>query len=283
MAPTPAEVLAAVKRSGVTYVLEPGWDDPSIAASGIWAPAYIIQHHTANGGAPGNAPSLAWVKHNQYAPIRACHFLIGRDGTVHVVYALKCYHAGKGGPGHWGDGPAVQADSMNGRSFGIEVESRGLSTVPSDVDGFTTAQLAALSRLNAVLLDLLGAKGEGRVINHRTWAPGRKVDTRYSDAFLRAHTAAMRGRLNAAPKPPALPAVKVSDLLGVRALLPSDAARIVNQALAAEGYLPANLVRSYFGPRAQAEFRRWRSDHGFGKDTRAALVALGAKRGFTLA
>lgn len=201
MAPTPAEVLAAVKRSGVTYVLEPGWDDPSIAASGIWAPAYIIQHHTANGGAPGNAPSLAWVKHNQYAPIRACHFLIGRDGTVHVVYALKCYHAGKGGPGHWGDGPAVQADSMNGRAYGIEVESRGLSTVPSEVDGFTTAQLAALSRLNAVLLDLLGAKGEGRVINHRTWTT-RKVDTRYSDAFLQAHAAAMRGRLNAAPKPP---------------------------------------------------------------------------------
>lgn len=203
MAPTPAQVLAAVKRSGVKYQLCAGWDDPANAADGVWAPAYIIQHHTANGGAVGNSPSLNWVLHNEYHPIRACHFLIGRDGKVFVVYALKCYHAGKGGPGHWGDGPAVQADSMNGRAYGIEVESKGTSPVPSLVDGFTDAQLEALSRLNAALLDLLGAKGEGRIINHRTWAPGRKTDTRYADSFLQAHAKVFRDRLNATPRPPA--------------------------------------------------------------------------------
>lgn len=203
MAPTPAQVLAAVKRSGVKYELCDGWDDPANAADGIWAPAYVIQHHTANGGATGNNPSLNWVLHNEYHPIRACHFLIGRDGTVFVVYALKCYHAGKGGPGHWGDGPAVQVDSMNGRAFGIEVESKGMSTVASDVDGFTPAQFDALARLDAALLDLLGAKGEGRVINHRTWAPTRKVDTRYTDATLQANARTARARLNAVPAKPA--------------------------------------------------------------------------------
>lgn len=205
MAPTPAQVLAAVKRSGVKYELTPGWDDPANQASGVWAPAYIIQHHTANGGAAGNNPSLAWCVKGTYPPVRNCHFLIGRDGKVFVVYALKCYHAGKGGPGHWGDGPAVQADSMNGRAYGIEVESKGMSPVPSFTDGFTDAQLEALSRLNAVLLDLLGGKGEGRVINHKTWAPTRKVDTRYTDGFLQAHTKVYRDRLNAppVPRPPA--------------------------------------------------------------------------------
>lgn len=198
-APTPTQVLAAVKRSGVRYELTPGWDDPKIAADGVWEPAYVIQHHTANGGAAGNAPSLNWVLHNEYHPIRACHFLIGRDGLVHVVYALKCYHAGKGGPGSWGDGPHVAQDSMNGRSYGIEVESKGTSTVPSYVDGFTPAQLDALARLDAVLLDLLGAKGEGRIINHRTWAPGRKTDTRYSDSFLQSNAKAARDRLHVPP------------------------------------------------------------------------------------
>lgn len=203
MAPTAAQVLAAVKRSGVRYELCEGWDDPKHQASGVWAPAYIIQHHTANGGAAGNNPSLAWCVKGTYPPVRNCHFLIGRDGTVFVVYALKCYHAGKGGPGHWGDGPAVQADSMNGRAFGIEVESKGMSTVASDVDGFTPAQFDSLARLDAALLDLLGAQGEGRVINHRTWAPGRKVDTRYTDATLQANARTARERLNATPRDPA--------------------------------------------------------------------------------
>ena len=195
-APTAAQVLEAVKRSGVKYVLHDGWDDPKIQAPGVWSPGYVIQHHTANGGAKGDAPSLNWVLHNTYAPIRACHFLVARSGIVHVVYALKCYHAGKGGPGSWGDGPSVPQDSMNGRAYGIEVESKGTSTVTSDVDGFTPEQFDSLARLDAVLLDLLGAKGEGRIINHRTWAPHRKNDTLWPDAELQRRAREMRARLN---------------------------------------------------------------------------------------
>jgi hypothetical protein len=90
------------------------------------------------------------------------------------------------------------------------------------------------------------------------------------------------GPIPTPPAPPSLPVVKVSDLLGARAYLPSTSGRLVNLALRDEGYLPASLVRSYFGPRAQAEFRRWRGTHGFGLDTRAALVALGAIHDFTV-
>ena len=82
---------------------------------------------------------------------------------------------------------------------------------------------------------------------------------------------------------PELPVVAVADLVGARRLLPSLSARLVNLALEAEGYLPKQLVRSYFGPRAEAEFRRWRRDHGFGLNTRAALEALGAIHGFAVA
>lgn len=283
MAPSAAQVLAAVKRSGVKYELCEGWDDPAHQADGIWAPAYVIQHHTANGGAAGNNPSLAWCVRGTYPPVRNCHFLIGRDGTVFVVYAYKAYHAGKGGPGHWGDGPAVQADSMNGRAFGIEVESQGMTAATTATDGFTDAQWASLAALNAALLDLLGAVGEGRIINHKTWAPTRKVDTRFTDASIQARTKTARARLNAKDATAALPVVRLADLSGARALLPSRSAYLVNKALEAEHYLPGLLVRSFWGPRVQAEFRRWRADHGFGLDTKAALVALGARRGFTVA
>lgn len=277
-APTAAQVLAAVKRSGVKYVLEDGWNDPKIAASGTWEPAYVIQHHTANSGALGDAPSLGWVlRPGKYAPIRACHFLIGRSGTVHVVYALKCYHAGAGGPGRWGDGPAVPQDSMNGHAYGIEVESKGTSPVESLVDGFTPAQFDALARLNAALLDMLGAKGEGRIINHRTWAPGRKSDTLFADTLLQLKTRVARDRLNS---PPPTKVVKLADLVYPRR---SESAATVNDALVAEGVLPKWLRRSYWGTAASGAFRIWRSRNGFTKEqNRQAFEALGRKRGFTV-
>ena len=181
MSPTPAQVLAAVKKSGVTYQLMPGWDSPAIAAPGVWAPDYVILHHTANGGASGNNPSLGWVIHDNYAPIRACHFLVGRDGRVFVIYALACYHAGAGGPGKWGNGQEVPKDTMNHYAYGIEIESKGTSLTVDSTNGITVAQKAATAALTRELLALMGATVEC-AINHRTWAPGRKSDTLMSDA-----------------------------------------------------------------------------------------------------
>lgn len=183
-APTPTQLRAAVSGSGVRYQLAPGWDDPRTAAAGAWAPSYVVLHHTANGGAKGNAPSLGYVTTgNPYAPIRACHFLIGRDGLVYVVQARKAYHAGAGGPGRWGNGPTVARDAMNGHAYGIEIESKGTSLNPYGSDGtngITDAQLDATARLTGALLDLIGATVPC-ALNHRTWAPGRKTDTLLDD------------------------------------------------------------------------------------------------------
>ena len=199
MSPTPAQVLAAVKKSGVTYQLMPGWDSAAIAAPGAWDPHYVILHHTANGGAPGNNPSLGWVIHDNYAPIRACHFLIGRDGKVFVIYALGCYHAGAGGPGKWGNGPLVAKDTMNHYAYGIEIESKGTSLTVDNVNGYTVAQKSATAALTRELLALMGATVEC-AINHRTWAPGRKNDTLMSDAEWHA---LIRAALVVPPTPPA--------------------------------------------------------------------------------
>lgn len=193
MSPTASQVLEAVKASGVKYVLEDGWDNPAIGKYGSgWKPAGVVLHHTANGGAKGNAPSLRWVLHNEYAPVRACHFLVARDGTVHVIYALGCYHAGAGGPLKVG-GVSIPKDLGNRYLYGIEVESKGTSASvtagPDDVDGFTPAQVQATARLSAALVKLLG-KDESAVIRHRDWAPGRKTDVLQPVSYWRSLIAA---------------------------------------------------------------------------------------------
>lgn len=213
MSPTPAQVLAAVKASGVAYTLADGWDNPAIAAhQGAWEPSYVILHHTANGGAKGNAPSLNWVINDPYKPIRACHFLVGRDGHVYMVYALACYHAGLGGPGSWGAGPRVDSGDMNRHAYGIEIESKGTSLDPNadnGTNGLTTAQLTATAKLTRALLDMLGKPAEN-AINHRTWAPGRKSDTLLDDVAwhrrIKAATAVGGGGAGV-PVPPTRPQV----------------------------------------------------------------------------
>lgn len=178
-APTPAQVRHALVDAGLTVQLVPGWDDPGIGKYGTrWQPSGVVLHHTANSGAPGDAPSLAWVVKNQYAPVRACHLLIGRSGLVYLVYALGCYNAGAGGPLKVA-GTVIPRDVGNRFLYGIEVESKG--TDPSmtagahEADGFTPAQVDATARAAAALVRLLG-RDESAVIRHRDWAPHRKSD-----------------------------------------------------------------------------------------------------------
>lgn len=210
-APSALRVLAAVKSSGVPYTLMPGWDDPRLAArQGEWDPSYVILHHTANGGAKGNAPSLAFCVRGTYPPIRNCHFLVGRDGHVFVVYALACYHAGLGGPGSWGTGPKVASGDMNRHAYGIEIESKGTSPdtkADGGTNGLTDAQLKATAKLSAALLDLLGQAPEN-AINHRTWAPGRKSDTLLADSEWHRRIRASRSQGGAGAGVPVPPVVK---------------------------------------------------------------------------
>lgn len=168
----------AVKKSGVTAVFEDGWNSPQIDPFGVSPSAGVVLHFTGNGGAKGNAPSLYWCKRNQYYPVRAAHFLIGRDGTVHVLSGRGSYHAGAGGPMKVGD-TWVPQDQGNKYLVGIEIESKGTDNrtdaAESDVDGFTKAQVKATVLLTAAMCELMGTNHRG-VIRHRDWAPGRKPD-----------------------------------------------------------------------------------------------------------
>jgi N-acetyl-anhydromuramyl-L-alanine amidase AmpD len=177
MSPNPSQVLRAVKASGVRYKLVPGWNNPDYSASGVWDPVGVLEHHTAG------KDSLGWVVNNQYRPIRACHFLIDRDGTVNVVYALKCYHAGLGGPTKVGNA-VVPKNAGNSYLYGIEIESLGTSLDNSKFNGYTDAQVEATAKLTAALLNMLNVPTSA-VLNHKDYAPGRKYDTLLPKEFWR--------------------------------------------------------------------------------------------------
>lgn len=196
----PNDVLAALAARGVSVkagnlVLVSGWNDRSLESPQGFDPAYVVLHDTGTGIPIDRlkpAQSLEWMIHNEYHPVRACHFLISREAhpKVYFIYAFGAYHAGLGGP----YGPAygtpgdtnVRESTMNRNSWGIEHESSGLSwdLLPAQVD------LGA--RVTAALLDVMD-KPVTNVLNHKDWTDstqkngsrpgkyaGRKVDTRQS-------------------------------------------------------------------------------------------------------
>ena len=189
-APTPAAVLAALRASGVKLVVEEGWDQqwdlPSRQAD--WHPVGVMLHHTG-AAVEGNAPSREFLLNfdqplelTRYDGLtggsRGANLLIGRDGTVYLMRTTRGPHAGTGGPMTLGT-DVVPADNGNGRFYGIEIESAGTSDeihpTADFIDGFGAQQVDATARVSAALLTLLG-RGVDHVVDHKAYAPGRKVD-----------------------------------------------------------------------------------------------------------
>lgn len=175
------QVRAAVAHlPKVKYV--PRWDSDSIAGKGSFTPRFVMLHHTAG------TSSLAYMtrSNGEWGPVRLAHFLIDRDGTVHVCAAVKTYHAGAGGP-RWG----VAAGAMNAYAWGIEIEDLGRSQT------MTEAQIESAAVLTAGLIDAMGVT-DANVIQHKEWNPSGKTDTRYSTEFWRDRVAAARKKVEVA-------------------------------------------------------------------------------------
>ena len=180
---TAAQLRTALAKSGLRVVYAEGWDSRDIDPFGTSPYAGVVMHHTANGGARGNNPSLYWQIRNTYYPVRAAHCNIGRDGLVTIIAARGAYHAGactrpEGGMqvgGHW-----VPSASGNKALFGIEIESKGTNPTTkaavTDVDGYTPEQMKAATILAATICELMGVD-QHAVLNHKDWAPRRKNDT----------------------------------------------------------------------------------------------------------
>jgi len=155
-----------------------GWDSPRIdpynGQSDFWG---VLLHHTAG------TNSLGWiVTGNPYAPVRACHFLIARDGTVNVVSGVGAYHAGEGGPWRFPTGPTIPKDQGNRHLYGIEIESLGTSEkIDGSLEGMSLEQVISTAILSAALLNAMRRGWRSltvsRVIRHRDWT-ARKPDVK---------------------------------------------------------------------------------------------------------
>jgi len=155
-----------------------GWNsrriDPYNGQSDFWG---VLLHHTAG------TNSLGWiVTGNPYAPVRACHFLINRDGTVEVVSGVGAYHAGKGGPWRFPNGPTIPRDLGNRHLYGIEIESLGSSSkIDGSLEGMSLEQVISTAILSAALLNAMRRGWRSltvsRVIRHRNWT-ARKPDVK---------------------------------------------------------------------------------------------------------
>lgn len=171
---TPKELKKALKRHGVNAVYHAGWDSSDIDPFGVSPSMGILMHHTANGGAKGNNPSLYWQVRNENFPVRAAHCNIGRDGLVTIIAARGAYHAGAGGPVKIGSG-VVPYNVGNRLLYGIELESKGTSAATNapvhSVDGITAPQVESATRLCLALCELMDVD-EKSIIRHADYTNG---------------------------------------------------------------------------------------------------------------
>lgn len=174
----PQRLREYLDKYQVNYQLVPGWDSARIDPyKGRNNHVGVMLHHTAG------TNSLNYIVNtNPYAPVRACHFLVDRQGIVHVVSGSGAYHAGVGGPHTFTRTVTVPKDSGNSRLYGIEIESLGMSAkINSTPQGMTPEQVVSTAMLCAALLDAM-SRGPlplrvPRVIGHKTWTR-RKIDPR---------------------------------------------------------------------------------------------------------
>jgi hypothetical protein len=155
-------------------------------------PLALMVHHTAGAATdsrdpknPGNqkganAGVIKYVQNHFQVP--AANFTLDRDGTVYVHSAWPVWHAGRGS--FKGVQPyerlGIGDNLANDFTLGVECVSKGLKR------DFTKAQKVSLGKLANACKDAAGWKGfHARLPNHKTWAPNRKIDSRYSLLALR--------------------------------------------------------------------------------------------------
>lgn len=303
----------AITGEGVAVVEVGDWTHHNRAGHGAWGPVHgVMIHHTVTSG---TANSVAICRDGYSAlPGPLCHGVIAKDGTVHLVGYGRANHAGLGDDDVLA---AVQAERSplpgdneantdgNARFYGFECVNLG-----DNVDPWPEVQVEAIARTAAGICRAHGWGAES-VIGHLEWQPG-KVDPRGPIGKKGGPALTMdkiRARVEQllagdepttpAPSKPA-PARKVVDLSQLIAAARKDpaksgtpvsyaGARIVEEALAAEGLLAKKYVDGHFGTTTVSAYRAWQRRCGYsgaaadGIPGRASLDTLAKRHGFDVA
>src|SRR5690606_29788027 len=156
------DLADACRGSGLRVVEVDGWQSRGHGQmSGVRT---IVCHHTA-GPPTGEVPSLNFIRDRGLAQL-----VLGRSGTVYVVAAGLCFHAG-----------VVHEPNMGNRwAIGIEAEATGTAPWPM-------VQYQAYARLCAALAGHYRV-AVARVLGHKEVAAptGRKIDPNFDMVAFRA-------------------------------------------------------------------------------------------------
>jgi hypothetical protein len=169
------QLADVARRTGYPVVEVAGWKTRG-RPGGMLQVQTVTCHHTANGGAKGNYPSLRVVRDGRKGlPGPLAQYGLGVDGTIYVIAAGRCNHAGVSRSNAY----------INSHAIGIEAEAIG---VPGAKGDWPPAQMDSYHRLCRALVDEFGSVEVKDVRGHKeTCAPeGRKSDPSFDMAAFRA-------------------------------------------------------------------------------------------------
>ncbi len=168
-----AELKEILNEHGVRASIELQVGRPNVAGSDWWTPKFVSMNHHTAGPSSGLTPSLSLVKHGRSdLPGPLCNGYGGRDFVYRIITMGLANHPGEGGPLTVA-GFTLPKDSARISSWGTEWEHNG-------VDPWSAAFKDFMARSNAALLEWM-SRPVAAVIEHKTWAPTRKIDrNRYS-------------------------------------------------------------------------------------------------------
>jgi hypothetical protein len=186
------QLATVARRTGYPVIEVPGWKtrtttDEHGRPEQMADVLGVTCHHTANGGARGDAPSLHTVRDGRpdlEGPL--AHYVLGVSGAIYVVAAGHANHAGR----------SLKPGYQSGHRIGIEAEAIGLPGSKSDWPG---AQMDAYARLCAALVDEFDFT-VADVLGHKETCspPGRKSDPSFSMPAFRRQVAAVNLRIRPA-------------------------------------------------------------------------------------
>jgi hypothetical protein len=168
-----ADLKALMTKHGVRCSIELQVGRPNISGSDWWTRKVVSMNHHTAGPETGLTPTLALVKRGRSdLPGPLANGYGGRDHVYRIITMGLANHPGEGGPLTVA-GFTIPKDSARISCWGTEWEHNGTDPWPNDMRDFMT-------RSNAALLEWMDRPALASV-EHKTWAPTRKIDrNRYS-------------------------------------------------------------------------------------------------------
>jgi hypothetical protein len=158
-------IATRLRRAGLAVREVDGWKTRA-NSSGLAAfdPKGGVNHHTA--GHPSKSspiPSLGILVHGRIdLPGPLCNVALGFNGVAYVIAAGPANHAGLP------DAGSIRGMTGNSTAYGLEIEHDGLHALPDRL-------VLTAARIWAALFQRDGLAAS-QVVQHREWAPSRKID-----------------------------------------------------------------------------------------------------------